>query len=100
MTTHALTLPRERPYGLYAISFGFFLVLLDTTALNVATASIERELGSTISGLQWIVNSYTIVFASLVLSAGALGDRYGAKRLYQIGLFIFTVMTLFCALSP
>jgi len=100
MTTHALTLPRERPYGLYAISFGFFLVLLDTTALNVATASIERELASTISGLQWIVNSYTIVFASLVLSAGALGDRYGAKRLYQIGLFLFTVMSLFCALSP
>lgn len=100
MTTHAISRPRERPYGLYAISFGFFLVLLDTTALNVATASIERELGSTISGLQWIVNSYTIVFASLVLSAGALGDRYGAKRLYQIGLFLFTAMSLFCSLSP
>lgn len=100
MTTHAIALPRERPYGLYAISFGFFLVLLDTTALNVATASIERELGSTISGLQWIVNSYTIVFASLVLSAGALGDRYGAKRLYQFGLALFTVMSLLCALSP
>jgi DHA2 family methylenomycin A resistance protein-like MFS transporter len=100
MTTHVMPLPRERPYGLYAISFGFFLVLLDTTALNVATASIERELGSTISGLQWIVNSYTIVFASLVLSAGALGDRYGAKRLYQIGLLLFTAMSLLCALSP
>ena len=100
MTTHALPLTRERPYGLYAICFGFFLVLLDTTALNVAAASMERDFGSTISGLQWVVNSYTIVFASLVLTAGAVGDRFGAKRLYQIGLALFTSMSLLCAMAP
>ena len=94
MTTRAIPIAQERPYGLYAICFGFFLVLLDTTALNVAAASMEREFGSTISGLQWVVNSYTIVFASLVLTAGAVGDRFGAKRLYQTGLVLFTSMFL------
>lgn len=100
MTTHAITLPRERPYGLYAICFGFFLVLFDTTALNVAVGAIHREFGGAMSGMQWIVNAYTIVFASLVLTCGALGDRYGAKRLYQLGLGLFTAMSLLCALSP
>ncbi|HTJ20930.1 MAG TPA: MFS transporter [Gemmatimonadaceae bacterium] len=100
MTTQAIAIGRERPYGLYAICFGFFLVLFDTTALNVAIASMHRELGGTMSGLQWIVNAYTIVFASLVLTCGALGDRYGAKRLYQLGLGLFTLMSLCCALSP
>jgi DHA2 family methylenomycin A resistance protein-like MFS transporter len=91
---------RERPYGLYAICFGFFLVLLDTTALNVAAASIAREFGGTLSGLQWVVNAYTIVFASLLLTAGAVGDRFGARRLYQIGLALFTGASLLCGLAP
>jgi DHA2 family methylenomycin A resistance protein-like MFS transporter len=100
MTTHAIAIERERPYGLYAICFGFFLVLFDTTALNVAVGAIHREFGGAMSGMQWIVNAYTIVFASLVLTCGALGDRYGAKRLYQLGLGLFTAMSLLCALSP
>src|SRR5277367_42779 len=77
--------PRAQ-YGLYAICFGFFLVLMDTTALNVAIAAMEREFGGAISGLQWVVNSYTIVFASLLLICGAIGDRFGARLLYQAGL--------------
>lgn len=100
MTTQAIPMARERPCGLYAICFGFFLVLLDTTALNVAAASMERDFGSSLSGLQWVVNSYTIVFASLVLTAGAVGDRFGSKRLYQIGLALFTGMSLLCGLAP
>jgi DHA2 family methylenomycin A resistance protein-like MFS transporter len=87
-------------FALYAICFGFFLVLLDTTALNVAIAAMEREFGGAINALQWVVNSYTLVFASLLLVCGAIGDRFGPRRLYQTGLFIFTVMSLACALSP
>lgn len=87
-------------WAVYAVCFGFFLVLLDTTALNVAISAMEQEFGGTISGLQWVVNSYTIVFASLLLTCGAVGDRFGAKRLYQIGLALFTGMSLLCALSP
>jgi len=100
MTTTVLPIARERPYGLYAICFGFFLVLLDTTALNVAAASMEREFGSGLSGLQWVLNAYTIVFASLLLTGGAMGDRFGAKRLYQIGLALFTGASLLCSLAP
>jgi MFS transporter, DHA2 family, methylenomycin A resistance protein len=87
-------------YGLYAICFGFFLVLLDTSALNVAIVSMQREFGGAMNGLQWVVNSYTIVFASFLLACGALADRFGAKRCYQLGLFLFTAMSLLCALSP
>jgi DHA2 family methylenomycin A resistance protein-like MFS transporter len=100
MTSHAIALERQRPYGLYAICFGFFLVLFDTTALNVAVGSMHREFGGSMSGLQWIVNAYSIVFASLVLASGALGDRYGAKRLYQLGLGLFTTMSLGCTFAP
>jgi MFS transporter, DHA2 family, methylenomycin A resistance protein len=100
MTTQAMPVTRARPYALYAICFGFFLVLLDTTALNVAAASMERDFGSTISGLQWVVNSYTLAFASLVLTAGAAGDRFGAKRTYQFGLVLFTAMSFACGLAP
>jgi hypothetical protein len=86
--------------ALHAICFGFFLVVLDTTALNVAVAAILREFGGTITGLQWVVNSYTMVFASLLLTCGALGDRAGARLFYQIGLALFTAMSLLCALAP
>jgi len=87
-------------FALYAICFGFFLVLLDTTALNVAIAAMEREFGGAINALQWVVNSYTLVFASLLLVCGAIGDRFGPRRLYQTGLLLFTAMSLACALSP
>lgn len=87
-------------YALNAICFGFFLVVLDTTALNVAIASMQRDFGGTITGMQWVVNSYTIVFASLMLTCGAIGDRFGARLFYQIGLALFIAMSLLCALSP
>ncbi|HTA76766.1 MAG TPA: MFS transporter [bacterium] len=93
--------PRARAkYGLYAICMGFFLVLVDTAALNVAMASMQREFGGNIGQLQWVVNSYTLVFASLMLACGAMGDRFGARLFYQMGLSLFTVMSLLCALSP
>jgi MFS transporter, DHA2 family, methylenomycin A resistance protein len=92
--------PVRARYELYAICFGFFLVLLDTTALNVAIAAMEHEFGGAVSGLQWVVNSYTLVFASLLLVCGAIGDRFGARRLYQAGLVLFTGASLLCALSP
>jgi MFS transporter, DHA2 family, methylenomycin A resistance protein len=90
--------PRRR--ALFAVCFGFFLVLLDTTALNVAIPALGREFGDSISDLQWVVNSYTLVFASLLLMAGALGDRAGVKRSYQAGLALFTGASLISAVAP
>jgi MFS transporter, DHA2 family, methylenomycin A resistance protein len=89
----------RRSRTVFAVCFGFFLVLLDTTALNVATPVLGHEFGNRISNLQWIVNSYTLVFASLLLVAGAIGDRTGVKRSYQIGLILFTGASLLSALS-
>jgi DHA2 family methylenomycin A resistance protein-like MFS transporter len=89
-----------RDRALLVICFGFFLVLLDTTALNIATPALGEEFGNAISNLQWVINSYTLIFASLLLTAGAVGDRTGVKRSYQIGLFLFTSASLFSAVSP
>src|ERR1700751_4994119 len=91
---------RARSRALFVVCFGFFLVLLDTTALNIATPALGKEFGNGISDLQWVINSYTLVFASLLLTAGAVGDRTGAKRSYQIGLTFFILASLFSALSP
>ncbi|HEX3446092.1 MAG TPA: MFS transporter [Chthoniobacterales bacterium] len=91
---------RARSRTLFVVCFGFFLVLLDTTALNIATPALGKEFGNGISDLQWVINSYTLVFASLLLTAGAVGDRTGVKRSYQIGLALFTGTSLFSAVAP
>jgi MFS transporter, DHA2 family, methylenomycin A resistance protein len=75
-------------------------VLLDTTALNIATPQLGKEFGNGVSDLQWVVNSYTLVFASLMLTAGAVGDRVGSKLSYQTGLVLFTLASLCSAVSP
>jgi drug resistance transporter, EmrB/QacA subfamily len=91
--------PGARSRALFVVCFGFFLVLLDTTALNIATPALGKEFGDGISDLQWVINSYTLVFASLLLAAGAVGDRTGVKRSYEIGLALFTVTSLFSAVA-
>src|ERR1700760_3622427 len=98
--SHGLFSSTTSRLGFYAVCLGFFLVVLDTTALNVAIGAMQREFGSTVTRLQWVVNSYTMVFASLLLTCGAVGDRFGPRRFYQIGLVLFTSMSLLCALSP
>ncbi len=88
-----------RPLPLLAICLGFFLVVLDTTVLNVALPDIGRQLGGSTVTLQWIVNAYTVVLAGLILSGGALGDRFGNRRLYLVGLLVFTVASLLCGVA-
>jgi DHA2 family methylenomycin A resistance protein-like MFS transporter len=85
---------------LLATSISYVLVILDTSIVNVALESISRGLATDITGLQWIVTAYVIVFASLVLSGGALGDTYGARKIYMIGLVLFTVASLICGCAP
>ncbi|MEC0226412.1 MFS transporter [Paenibacillus alba] len=74
---------------LLGLSLGYFMVLLDMTVVSVALPAIHAELGGGISGLQWVVNAYTIVFAGLLLSMGAFADKLGAKRVYTGGLALF-----------
>ncbi len=93
---------RRRGLGLVVVatSLGFVLVQLNVSILNVALARIGAALGTGVAGLQWVVDAYTIAFASLMLSAGALGDRIGARRAYLSGLVLFVVASLGCGLAP
>lgn len=85
--------------AIVATSVGFALVQLDVSIVNVALARIGGDLGSGVSGLQWVVDAYAIVFASLLLSAGALGDRVGARRVFIAGFALFGFASLFCAVA-
>jgi DHA2 family methylenomycin A resistance protein-like MFS transporter len=85
---------------LAAMSLGYGVVQLDVTIVNVAIASIGTSFGGGVAALQWVVNAYTIAFAALILTAGALGDRIGAKRVFMAGFAIFTLASLACALAP
>lgn len=84
---------------LAATSFGFALVQLDVTVVNVALPRIGLDLGTSVAGLQWVVDGYALVFAALLLSAGFLGDRFGSRRLYLAGLGLFALASLGCGLA-
>jgi MFS transporter, DHA2 family, methylenomycin A resistance protein len=82
------------------MSLGFGVVQLDVTIVNTALSSIGRSLGGGVSELQWIVSAYTIAFAALILTAGAFGDRVGAKKIFMLGFALFTLASVACALAP
>ena len=79
---------------LAAMCFGLFLIMLDNTIVNVALPTIGRDLSAGISDLQWIVDGYTLVFATLLLVAGHLGDRFGRRRILQAGLVVFALTSV------
>ena len=85
---------------LAAMSLGYGVVQLDVTIVNTALNSIGGSLGGGVSQLQWVVSAYTIAFAAFILTAGALGDRIGAKRIFIAGFAIFTAASVGCALAP
>src|SRR5246127_3372073 len=85
---------------LAAMSLGYGVVQLDVTIVNTALHAIGTALGGGVSELQWVVSAYTIAFAAFILTAGALGDRIGAKRVFMAGFAIFTAASVACALAP
>ena len=91
---------RGRRLTLAACCFSVFMVTLDSTIVNVGLPTIQRQLGSSLSGLQWVVDAYVLVLAVLLMSSGAAGDRLGRRRVFQTGLVIFTVGSLLCSLAP
>jgi DHA2 family methylenomycin A resistance protein-like MFS transporter len=90
---------RHKGLILVAMSLGFGVVQLDVTIVNTALQAIGASLGGGVSTLQWVVNTYTIAFAALILTAGTLGDRLGAKKVFMAGFAIFTAASLACALA-
>jgi DHA2 family methylenomycin A resistance protein-like MFS transporter len=91
---------RRARWALLATSLGFGVVQLDVSVVNVAIKPIGADLGGGVSGLQWVVGAYTVAFAALILSAGALGDRIGARRVFVAGFTLFTVASAACGLAP
>src|SRR2546423_8102676 len=86
--------------ALAAMSLGLGVVQLDITIVNTALGSIGTSLGGSVPELQWVVTAYTIAFAAFILTAGALGDRLGAKRIFIAGFSVFTFASLARAPAP
>jgi EmrB/QacA subfamily drug resistance transporter len=84
---------------LVAVCLGTFMLLLDITIINVALPDIQNELHASFSQLQWVVDAYALTLAALLLTAGSLADMYGRRRLYVIGLMIFTAASLLCGVA-
>jgi EmrB/QacA subfamily drug resistance transporter len=94
-------LDRRRRVGILLICcMSLLIVGLDVTIVNVALPSIGRELGGSISGLQWTLDAYTLVLASLLMLSGSTADRFGRKRTFMTGLVVFSAGSLLCSLAP
>ena len=85
---------------LLALCLGYFMTILDVTIVNIALVNIKQELGANVTGLQWIVDGYSLVFASFLLTGGVLGDRRGNRMVYLAGLVLFTLSSTLCSLAP
>ena len=92
--------PAVAAFTLAAAVIGFFMDTVDTVVVNVALPAIRVDLGATIVDLQWVVDGYTLMFAALLLSAGALSDRTGARRAFSSGLVVFISASAVCGLAP
>jgi EmrB/QacA subfamily drug resistance transporter len=94
-------LSRNRRIGILLIcSMSLLIVGLDVTIVNVALPSIGHDLGASVSGLQWVVDAYTLVLASLLMLSGSTADRLGRKRTFVLGLIVFSAGSLLCSLAP
>jgi EmrB/QacA subfamily drug resistance transporter len=91
---------RRRLLVLAICCSSLFIVGLDTTIVNVALPSIRRDLHASVSGLQWTIDAYTLVIASLLMLAGSTADRVGRRHVFQLGLVVFSLGSLLCALAP
>jgi len=91
--------PRAR-WVLAATVLGSGLAFIDGTVVNVALPSIGESLDADVSGLQWIINAYTLTLASFILLGGSLGDRFGRRRVFVIGVVWFAVASLACGIAP
>ncbi|MEU1157195.1 MFS transporter, partial [Streptomyces sp. NPDC005918] len=92
---------RPRPWLVLAICcMSMLIVSLDNTILNIALPAIQRDLHTSVSGLQWTVDAYTLVLAALLMLSGSTADRVGRRRTLRAGLAIFTAASLLCGLAP
>jgi DHA2 family methylenomycin A resistance protein-like MFS transporter len=86
--------------ALISVCLGFFVIQLDVTIVNVALPAIQREIGGSLAGLQWVVDAYTLALASIMLTAGSTADRVGARKVFTLGLAVFAAGSAACAAAP
>jgi len=96
----ALSASRVPRLALLVATLGMFIVTLDALVINVALPAIGSDLGNGMTGLQWVVDGYTLTFAALLLSAGALSDRIGARQAFAAGLVLFVAASAACGMAP
>lgn len=92
--------PRRRLLVLAICCMSLLIVSLDNTVLNVALPALQREFDASTAGLQWTIDAYTLVLASLLMLAGSTADRIGRKRVFRAGLVVFTLGSVLCSLAP
>src|SRR5881227_3478082 len=86
-------------WTLIAVCATTFMLLVDITIVNVALPSVQSELHASLTGLQWVVDAYAVSLAALILTAGALADRFGRKLVFELGIALFTVASLLCGVA-
>ena len=91
---------RDPRLVLLATSLGVLLAQIDTSVVNLGLKSIARELNAGVSEMQWVIDAYNVVYATLLLTGGTLGDIYGRRRIFLLGITLFTAGTIVCALAP
>jgi len=103
-TSQPVLMIRGKPVNpwlvLISLVFGFFMSLLDITIVNIAIPSIQSSLNTNLTTVTWVLNAYSLVFAILLVTMGRFADQYGRKRLFMLGMIIFSLGSLLCALSP
>ncbi|MDQ2939909.1 MAG: MFS transporter [Actinomycetota bacterium] len=98
--TRLITDANRKWWTLGAMCFALFMIMLDNTVVNVALPSIQRDLGASISGLEWTINGYTLSFAVLLATGGRLGDIFGRRRMFIAGVVIFTLSSATAGFAP
>src|SRR2546429_648075 len=99
MRARLFTPENRKWWTLVAVAIGLFMIMLDNTVVNVALPSIRKDLGISISELEWVVNAYALTFGVLLLTGGKLADMLGRRRMFVAGLVIFTGASLWCGLA-
>src|SRR5215203_1812357 len=90
---------RRKWWTLAAVAFGLFMIMLDNTVVNVALPSIQDELRVGLSELEWIVAGYALSFAALMLTGGKVADMVGRRRVFVLGIVVFTVASFLCGIA-
>src|SRR5438477_8347915 len=85
---------------LVVLTTGFFMILLDTTIVNVAIPAMSKGLNAPLDEILWVLNGYILVYAVLLITAGRLGDYYGQRNMFAAGLVVFTLASMYCGLAP